>query len=196
MLDKSLSFLKLLRDFEKVERAVYRPENRKENDAEHSFQVALMCWFLVDAFELDLDKEKILKYGLVHDLVETYAGDTCVFPNAKVDSPSIESKEEREHVALKRIKEEFKDLEDIISSLEDYENKVDDESIFVYEVDKLIPLLNIYLDKGYCWKKINISLEDIITEKRKKVKTTKELVDLLEEVLERLDQEKEELFGV
>ena len=73
MVEKSLKFLKFLRSFELVERMVYRPNDRKENDAEHSFQVAMMAWFLSDQFNLKLSSEKLIKYGIVHDLIEGHS---------------------------------------------------------------------------------------------------------------------------
>ena len=54
--------------------------------------------------------------------------------------------------------------------------------------------LNIYLDKGYGWNKLNIKLEEIKEEKRKKVKNIKQLVALMEESLALFEKEKGKLF--
>ena len=51
MLDKSLEFLKFLRKFEQIKRKVLRPDSRAENDAEHSYQIAMMAWFLSNEFD-------------------------------------------------------------------------------------------------------------------------------------------------
>lgn len=192
MLEKSLKFLKLLRNLELVERMVYRPSDRKENDVEHSYQIAMMAWFLSDQFNLKLSTEKLIKYGIVHDLIEVYSGDTPVYSKDPINT--AETKKEREDKALIVLKKEFSDFKELIETIENYEKKVDEESTFVYEIDKIVPALNIYLDKGYGWNKLNIKLEEIKREKRNKVKSVKQLVALMEESLALFEKEKEKLF--
>ncbi|MFA5934823.1 MAG: HD domain-containing protein [Candidatus Paceibacterota bacterium] len=192
MLDKSLKFLKLLRNFEKVERAIFRPTDKKENDVEHSYQVAMMAWFLSDQFNISLSKDKLIKYGLVHDLVEVYAGDTPVYGKHE---NTVETKKEREEKALSRIKEEFSIFKELGEVIDCYEQKKDEESIFIYEVDKILPTLNIYLDGGYGWNKLGLTLEEIKKEKRSKITSVKQLVVLLEEILDRFEKEKDVLFN-
>lgn len=195
MLNKTLSFLKLTRDLEKVERTMFRPDNdRAENDVEHSYQVAMMAWYLSEQFKLPLSKEKLFKYGLAHDLVEVYAGDTPAFLKNNTNTNTHESKKEREAKAFERIKSEFGYFTDLIETIESYEEMKDEEAVFIYELDKIIPTLNAYLDDGYGWNKFNITLEEIAAEKRKKMTKVKELVDLLEEMLQRFEEEKERLF--
>ncbi|MES2623581.1 MAG: HD domain-containing protein [Patescibacteria group bacterium] len=190
MLEKTLNFLTLLRNLEKVERTVYRPGDTFENDTEHSYQVAMLAWFLADQFKLSLSKEKLFKYALAHDVVEVYAGDTPVYGSEEVKA----SKQEREEKSLERIKGEFGYFPDLIESIESYEQRNDEESIFIYELDKLLPPLNMYLDGGYGWNKFSITLEQIEVEKRSKVKNAKDMVVLLEEMLKRFQDEKESLF--
>ena len=195
MLDKSLAFLKLLRELEKVERTVFRPNDKRENDVEHSYQVAMMSWFLSDKFGLNLSSDKLLKYALAHDLIEAYSGDTCVYvKNPAISTNSIETKEEREAEAFSKVKKEFGDFRELIEIIEAYEAKKDEESIFVYEVDKILPPLNAYLDGGYGWNKLGLTLEEVKKEKRKKVTHTKQVIDLLEEALSRFEKEESKLF--
>ena len=195
MLDESLKFLKLLREFERVERAIFRTETKQENDVEHSYQLAMMSWFLATKYELPLSMDKMIRYALVHDLVEVYAGDTPSY--AKNTSKNTHAtKKQREEEALVRIKNEFGDFKEMIDAIDAYEAKVDDESVFVYEVDKIIPALNIYIDDGFGWNKLGLTLDEIKLEKRTKVKSTKQLVDLLEEMLSRFEKEKGKLFTV
>jgi putative hydrolase of HD superfamily len=151
----------------------------------------MMAWFLSNEFNLELSTEKLLKYGLAHDLIEVYAGDT---PAYSQDKNVHESKKEREEKALERIKIEFSHFKELLNTIETYEKKVDEESVFVYEIDKIVPALNLYLDDGYGWNKLELTLEQIKKEKRSKVKNVNELVDLLEETLERFEKEEGKLF--
>jgi putative hydrolase of HD superfamily len=190
--DESMRFLKILRELELVERVVYRPSDKRENDVEHSYQIAMMAWFLNNHFKLNLSVEKLLKYGLVHDLIEVYAGDTPAYAKNQTENTSA-TKKVREEEAFVRLKKEF-DSEEFIQMIEDYEKKADLESRFVYDIDKLVPAMNIFLDKGYGWNKLNLNLSEIKEEKRIKIKSTKQTIDFLEEALSRFEREEDRLF--
>lgn len=172
---------------------IYRPGDRQENDVEHSYQLAMMAWFLSEQFNLSLSKEKLFKYGLAHDLVEVYAGDTPAYA-VEGGINTQETKKEREARAFEKIKQEFGYFHDLMETIELYEHLKDDESLFIYELDKILPPLNIYLDDGYGWNKFGITLDEISVEKRRKVTHVRELVDLLKEMLERFEKEKGRLF--
>src|SRR5680860_196716 len=116
-LKKSIEFIELLQKFQKIERAIYvKGEDRKENDSEHSYQLVMFAWYLISSYKLDLDLDLIIKYALVHDLVEVYAGDTFAF-----DDDHRESKEKREDESLERLKSEFGEFPDIFPLIEQYE---------------------------------------------------------------------------
>ena len=193
MLDKSLHFLKMLRDFEKVERVVYRTPNRQENDVEHSYQLAMMAWFFADYLNLPLSKEKLMMYALAHDLVEVYAGDTPVY-HVPGHPNTIETKKEREAQALIEIQKNFSYFKGMVDAVTAYEDRLDLESIFIYELDKLVPALNIYLDNGLSWNVLGVTLADVVRDKRKKITSVKELVGVLDELLARLEAEQGRLF--
>ncbi|MEI6887489.1 MAG: HD domain-containing protein, partial [bacterium] len=155
-LTKLLSFTKFTHSFQKIERRIFATGlNRNENDLEHSGQLALVAWYFIDSSKLKLNTEKVIKYALAHDLVETYAGDTYFYSK---DKKIQESKVQREKNALVRIKKEFPDFKEIEKIITKYEEKSDPESRFVYALDKIIPVLNIYLDEGRSWKRDNVSL--------------------------------------
>jgi 5'-deoxynucleotidase YfbR-like HD superfamily hydrolase len=54
-------------------------ERRWENDAEHSWSVALLACALAPEVDPQLDLGKIAQYAIAHDLVEVYADDTSTF---------------------------------------------------------------------------------------------------------------------
>ena len=83
----------MIADFAKVERIPDLADNRRpEKDVEHSYGLAMTCWFLHDKIAPGLDIAKILKYALSHDIVELHAGDTYVF-----DKEAVATKSEREN---------------------------------------------------------------------------------------------------
>lgn len=172
--------MQLLHAFQAVERTAYAPDLiRKENDAEHSYMLAMLCWYLADAYGLSLSKERVLRYALVHDLVEVYAGDTYF-----LDLEAQKTKQEREEKARLRIAGEFPEFKDLDISIQRYEERADPEAEFVHAVDKLIPLVTNYLQRGHAWKQLNVDHEELYAQKRHKIGDHKEVRDLLEQFIE------------
>ena len=71
---------------------------RKENDAEHSWHIALMAYLLQEHAEEPVDVPRVMLMVLIHDLVEIDAGDTYAY-----DSEGAKTKREREVRAAERI---------------------------------------------------------------------------------------------
>lgn len=72
--------------------------NRKENDAEHSWHIAIMALLLKEYAEEEVDVLKVMTMVLIHDLVEIDAGDTYAY-----DTVGAATKREREVKAANRI---------------------------------------------------------------------------------------------
>lgn len=192
MIQEFLASLRFLHDVQKVERVILVPgSDRNENDVEHSYLLAMLAWQIAEVTAPHLSREKVLKYALVHDLVEVYAGDVAFFtkdPNAFVE------KKEKEHLALARILEEKMLSEDMCASLVAYEDRIDAEAEFVYALDKLIPILSIYLDGGRTWKVHGITLENLCRLKREKIVGSPEILALFDELVVLLEKDKQVLF--
>ena len=71
---------------------------RKENDAEHSWHLALCAVLLKEHMEEDVDLLKVMTMVLIHDLVEIDAGDTYAY-----DAEGALTKRDREVKAANRI---------------------------------------------------------------------------------------------
>jgi 5'-deoxynucleotidase YfbR-like HD superfamily hydrolase len=132
--------------FYQVERDAVPPlkSRRFENDAEHSWSVALLACSLASEIDKGLNIGKVAQFAIVHDLVEVFAGDTSPWQ----ESEKRKSKERREEEALRRIKAEFSNLPWIADTIEEYEAKSCNEAKYVWAVDKLIILLLRYIDRG------------------------------------------------
>jgi 5'-deoxynucleotidase YfbR-like HD superfamily hydrolase len=129
--------------------------SRHENDIEHSLTVALLCWYIHDKYKIDLDIAKILKYAIAHDFVERYAGDTNTFASASERSAKIQ----REQESLERLSDEFGEFNDMVASMRNYEQKQDDESLFVWTVDKMQALIMGDMDKWRPYAELEISYD-------------------------------------
>jgi putative hydrolase of HD superfamily len=133
--------------------------DRHENDIEHSMTVALLCWYIHDNYKLDLDIAKVLKYALSHDFVERYAGDTNTFASDQ----ARQEKAIREAASLERLSTELEVFKDLVTSMHSYETKQDDESLFVWTVDKMQQLVMGDLDNWRPFADLSISYERFVS---------------------------------
>lgn len=191
-LDKVLNFLDLIHQFRSVERGVLvKSGSRNENDSEHSYSLAMLGWYINNSFNLKLNNERILKYALAHDLVEAYAGDVHFY---KQDESTTLKKHESEVAAAEKLKSVYPEFEDMHTTICDYENRVDRESRFIYALDKIEPVMNIYLDGGRTWRRDGITLEMLITMKSPKVAQDPFVKGLFSSLTASLEEEHDSLF--
>jgi putative hydrolases of HD superfamily len=192
-IDTLLQFVDLLHQFQKIERSIWvKNSERKENDSEHSFSLAMLAWYINSTHELGMDTEKLLKYSLAHDLVEVYAGDTFFYHK---DQSVIANKHHKEQEALKVLRDTYPEFPELHSIIEQYEMREDAESKFVYALDKIEPVLNIYQDGGRTWKRNNITLEMLREMKSPKVAVDKNVEKIFNQLLDKLKAEEKELFN-
>jgi len=155
-MDRLAELQQLIADFAKVKRAVPLADtNDAENDVEHSYGLAMTCWYLHDKIAQNLDLGKILRYALAHDIVEIHAGDTYPW-----DKAAVATKYEREKAAMRQIEQDWHDFPMIVEFAEGYADKIDEEAKFAYAVDKLLPIIMIELaDAKRIWKKKQLTLQ-------------------------------------
>ena len=135
-------------------------EDRQENDAEHSWHLAVMAMLLREHFnEPHIDLLKSIKMALIHDLVEIYAGDTFCY-----DEEGKKDKLEREKESANRLfallpedqSQEFHDL------WEEFEQAASGEARFAACLDRLQPLLLNINTEGHTWRKPGVTKEKIL----------------------------------
>ncbi|MEM1407639.1 MAG: HD domain-containing protein, partial [Bacteroidota bacterium] len=81
---RQLAFIKELDKLKYIVRKTRLFESeRHENDAEHSWHLAMMALILVEHSNERVDMLKVLKMLLIHDIVEIDAGDTFLFDSTK-----------------------------------------------------------------------------------------------------------------
>ena len=72
--DELLAILHTAEGLKDVTRHAYTSRRRHESVAEHSWRLCLMAFFLRDEFP-EVDMDKVISMGLVHDLGEIFTGD-------------------------------------------------------------------------------------------------------------------------
>jgi 5'-deoxynucleotidase YfbR-like HD superfamily hydrolase len=128
---------------------------RRENDAEHSWALALVACALAPHVDDKLDIGKIAQFATVHDLVEVYAGDTTNFASEEEKA----TKQQRENEAAERLQRELAALPWIMKTVQEYEAQDTAEARFVKSIDKLVPLILDYIDEGLLYKEEGLTLE-------------------------------------
>lgn len=175
---------RLLLSFSQVDRRTHRQhvgEFIHENDTEHSYNLAMSAWFLAQWFP-ELNKDLLIQYSLVHDLVEIHAGDTYIYGT----EAELSSKEQREADALVKLESEWNDFKDMNETIHAYEHRLDAESKFVYALDKIMPIMLIYIHDGYTWDKEGVTVDMLHKAKIEKVKVSPEVQPYFEQLHELL----------
>lgn len=123
--------------------------DRRENDAEHSWHLALMVLVLAEYSNEPIDVGRSTKLVIVHDLVEIYAGDTCLF-----DASGRRDKAEREKEAANRLFSLLpEDQEKLFRALwDEFEARETPEARFAKAMDRLQPLLLNFGNEGGTWR--------------------------------------------
>lgn len=126
----------LVQRLAQVNRGAFWPDGRtRESDTDHSMSVALVAAYLAERLCPHADLSRVLGYGLVHDMVEVYAGDTWTLA---LDEQGREAKTQREDAAVTRLVAEFSDTFPWLAQLlTEYAEMQTLEARFVYGADKI-----------------------------------------------------------
>lgn len=193
MLQKLLGFAKILNEFQKVERVIrVKDSDRWENDVEHSYDLAMLAWYILSTTETTLDHDRVIRYALIHDFLEVYAGDTY---NFSTDVAHVGSKHEREAAAVVKLRETLAEFTELHEAIDAYEKRADAESQFVYALDKIDPLIQTYLDDGRVWKEKGITIEMVYENKKDRVALSPEIQAYFDEFMILLRKEEKKIFG-
>ena len=133
--------------------------SRKEDDADHSWHLALMCALLSEHSNEKIDIIKTMTMLLIHDIVEIDAGDTYAY-----DISGNVNKKERELVAAERIFNLLpKDqAEDMRALWDEFEEGDTSEAKFANTLDHLQPMLLNAGSNGKSWIEHQVTLSQIM----------------------------------
>ncbi|MCB0332074.1 MAG: HD domain-containing protein [Bdellovibrionales bacterium] len=132
---------------------------RRENSAEHSWQVALCALLFQEHANEKIDLLKVLSMLLIHDIVEVDVGDVFLH-----DKHKVEDLYERELAAAERL---FGILpnnqaEKFVLLWKEFEMRETPEARFAAALDRLMtPLINAHSNGG-TWKEIDVPLEEML----------------------------------
>lgn len=148
-LQKQMEFIVEVDKVKKIMRQTYLSDaSRKEDDAEHSWHLALMAVLLKEYSNEEVDLTKVIHMVLIHDLVEIDAGDTYAY-----SGESAAVTEARERKAAERVfgilpEDQGKVFRDLWEEFEAYQTP---EAKFAHVLDNCQPMLLNDASNGLSW---------------------------------------------
>lgn len=181
-LEQQIAFIVEIDKVKNIFRQTYLSDgNRRENDAEHSWHIALMALLLQEYAEEPVDVLKVMTMVLIHDLVEIDAGDTYAY-----DTEGAKTKKEREVQAAERIfgllpedqKTYFRSLWDEFEAYETSDAK------YAHLLDNLQPLLLNDASGGISWREHGVYKSQIYKRNEKIEETSETIWELMKRVID------------
>ncbi len=164
---KQIAFIKEIDKLKFIQRKTKLfNSDRHENDAEHSWHLAMMTIVLAEHSDKPIDVLKVLKMVLIHDIVEIDAGDIFLY-----DSTQSHTNTEAELIAAKRIFGllPIGQAEEFIAIWKEFEEGATDEAKFAMSMDRFEPLLQNTSNNGGTWEEFNVPYQKVY-EKKKAIK--------------------------
>lgn len=161
---KQVSFIKEIDKLKYIQRKTRLfNSDRPENDAEHSWHLAMMTIVLAEHSDTPIDVLKVLKMVLIHDIVEIDAGDTFIYDTTKNHTNTDE-----ELLAAKRIFGLLptEQAEEFITIWEEFEAGETDEAKFARSMDRFEPLLQNASNQGGTWAEFNVPYQKVYDKKK------------------------------
>lgn len=179
-IQKEIDFIVAIDALKNVQRRNYNADDsRRENTAEHSWQIIILAQILFPYAKnrADIDLLRVIRMLSIHDLVEIEAGDTFLF-----DEAAMVGKFEREKLSAQNI---FGILDDPIRSeffnlwLE-FEEEQTPDAIFACAIDRIMPFILNSHTSGKSWTEAAV--------------TEKQVRNILENAISRASDEMGEAF--
>lgn len=186
-LEAQLSFFREVDKLKQVFRQTLLLDgSRVENDAEHSWHLAMMVMTFIEYAPAELDVAKVMKLVILHDLVEIDAGDVYTY-----DDFDPAEKNAKEQAAADRIfnilpSDQANELMDL---WHEYEAKQTPEAKFAGAMDKLQPFLHNYYVDNSAWRLHDVPKARVIEKMSIIKKGCPALWDFTLSMIEQADEE-------
>ncbi|MCI9603839.1 MAG: HD domain-containing protein [Ruminococcus sp.] len=182
-LEKQIRFIVEIDKVKNIFRQTYLADaGRRENDAEHSWHIALMAYLLREYVEEAVDVGKVMLMVLIHDLVEIDAGDTYAY-----DSVGAQTKRDREVAAADRIfgilpKDQGTYFRELWEEFEAYETP---DAKYAHLIDNFQPLLLNDAADGLSWQEHQVKKSQIYKRNEKIEETSETVWNCMKEIIQK-----------
>lgn len=181
-LEKQLQFIVEIDKIKQIYRQTYLSDaSRKENDAEHSWHIALMAYLLREYADASVDVSRVVPMVLMHDLVEIDAGDTYAY-----DTVGKATQHEREEKAATRIfgllPEEQRDW--CMKLWQEFEAYETEDAKYAHLLDNLQPLLLNDASGGRSWAEHEVHRSQICQRNKRVPETSIQIWEKMKAIID------------
>ncbi len=182
-LQKQMEFILEVDKVKQIVRQTYLTDgSRKENDAEHSWHLALMAVLLKEYANEEVDLAKVIPMVLIHDLVEIDAGDTYAY-----DQAGLKTQRERETKAADRIfgmlpEDQGMKFRDLWEEFEAYETA---EAKFAHVLDNCQPLILNDASGGKSWQEHTVHKSQIYKRNEHTGEGSREIWEYMKQLIDK-----------
>ncbi|MBE5953911.1 MAG: HD domain-containing protein [Lachnospiraceae bacterium] len=180
-LEKQLAFALEIDKVKNIFRQTHLSGNgRNENDAEHSWHMAIMAYLLREYSNEEIDIAKTMVMCLIHDLVEIDAGDTYAY-----DSEGQKTKKAREDAAKERIFSILPEDQraELIALFDEFEANETPEARFAHVMDNLQPIMLNDSNGGKDWEKRGVTAQQVQARQSKNILGSKKLNEVTDNII-------------
>lgn len=182
-LKQQMEFILEVDKLKKIKRQTYLSDGSgKENDAEHSWHLALMAMLLSEYSNEKIDTLRVMSMVLIHDIIEIDAGDTYAY-----DDAGNATKREREEKAAARIFGILpENQEKMMWELwEEFEACETPESKFANALDKMQPLMLNDATGGRAWMEHGVAKHQIVNRNAKVHEGSEEIWNWIKDIIDK-----------
>ena len=154
---------------------------RNENDAEHSWHMAIMAYLFREYANENIHITKVMLMCLIHDIVKIDAGDTYAY-----DAEGLQTQKAREDAAKERIfsilpEEQKTEFLALFDEFEAYETA---ESKFAHAMDNFQPLILNNSNNGGDWKEHKVTAEQVYKRQGRTKLGSERLFEVTEQIIQ------------
>ena len=164
-LSKQMNFILELDRLKDIKRQTYKLNGiEQENDAEHSWHLAVMALLLSEYSNEKVDILRVMSMVLIHDVIEIDAGDTYAY-----DEAGNQTKRERELKAAKRLFGMLPEVQEkqMWGLWDEFENFKTPESKFANVLDRVQPGMLNDATGGKAWLEHDVAKHQIVNRNAK-----------------------------
>ena len=182
-IEKQMDFLREIDKLKQIGRQSYLTDGgRKENDAEHSWHLAMCALVLREYMPEPVDVARTVEMVLAHDLVEIRAGDAYAY-----DAQAQAAQREKETKAAEELfgilpEDQKRYLKDLWEEFEACESR---EARFARVLDNCQPLLLDDASGGKSWRDHGIRKEQVYERNGRVREWAPEIWDYMERLIQK-----------
>lgn len=187
-MERLLKQLDFIKEVDKIKSIIRKSQHfsddNYENDAEHSWHIALMAVTLSEYSNEKIDILKVVKMLLIHDIVEIDTGDIYIY--SKTPDDSINELKAAERIFGILPKEQGADF---LNLWKEFEERLTPEAKFANAIDRLQPILQGIHNGAKTWKAG-------LTTKEQVVNTNKKIGDASDDLWDYIKAEIDKTFSL